>query len=47
MPGPAPDEDRPARTDRRRRVRALARQLRPVATVLQLVYYAVRLVREL
>jgi hypothetical protein len=47
MPGPAPDKDRPARTDRRRRTRALARKLRPVATALQIVYYAVRLVREL
>lgn len=47
MPGPDPNQDRPARTDRRRCLRALARKLRPVATVLQIVYYAVRLVREL
>lgn len=47
MPEPDPNEGRPARTDRRRRMRALARKLRPVAIVLQIVYYAVRLVREL
>lgn len=47
MPGPDPHQDRPARTDRRRRMWALARKLRPAAIVLQIVYYAVRLVREL
>ncbi|GGN40855.1 hypothetical protein [Streptomyces fuscichromogenes] len=47
MPRPDPRKDRPARTDRRRRMRALAHKLRPVATVLQIVYYAVRLVHEL
>lgn len=47
MSGTDPVGDRPARTSFSRRLRAPARRLRPVATVLQAVYYAVRLVREL
>ena len=45
--GPAPHEgNRPSRTHRRS-LRSCARKLRPVVTVFQIVYYAVRLVREL
>ncbi|MGV9351373.1 hypothetical protein ACWDSD_43030 [Streptomyces spiralis] len=47
MPGPEPEEARPARTKRRRIVRTIVRLLRPVVVVLQAVYYAVRVVREL
>jgi hypothetical protein len=47
MPGPDPHEDRPARTKLRCIVRAIVRRLRPVVVVLQVVYYAVRVVREL
>lgn len=47
MPEPASDEDRPARTKLHRTVRTIVRKLRPVATVLQIVYYAVRVVREM
>jgi hypothetical protein len=45
MPGPDPDEDRPARTKLRRIVRIIIRMLRPVVIVLQVVYYAVRVGR--
>lgn len=47
MPGPEPDKPRPAGAKRRRIVRVLICILRPVVVVLQLVYYAVRVVREL
>lgn len=47
MPGPEPDKPRPARTKRRRFVRTVVRTVRPVVVVLQAVYYAVRVVREL
>lgn len=47
MTGPDPARDRPARTKLRRTVRTIIRKLRPVAIVLQLVYYAFRVAREL
>ncbi|MFJ8465472.1 hypothetical protein [Streptomyces swartbergensis] len=46
MPEPEPDGSRRARTKRRRFARFI-RVLRPVVVVLQGVYYAVRVVREL
>ncbi|MEW2252297.1 hypothetical protein ACFW6K_22445 [Streptomyces sp. NPDC058733] len=47
MPEPAPEGDRPARTKLHRILRAFTCILRPLVTVLQAVYYAVRVVREL
>ncbi|MFJ8199081.1 hypothetical protein [Streptomyces sp. NPDC096152] len=47
MPGPDPEKARPARIKLRRRLRTIVRRLRPLAIVLQIVYYAVRVVREL
>ncbi|GGW24581.1 hypothetical protein [Streptomyces alanosinicus] len=46
MPGPEPDEPRPAGTKRRRVVRVLT-CMQPAVVVLKFVYYAVRVVREL
>ena len=47
MPEPAPLGDRPAGIRLHRIARTLVRKLRPVVIVLQVVYYAVRVVREL
>lgn len=46
--GPQLDESkRPAWTERRRRWVRLSRTLRPVVVIIQLVYYAIRVGREL